>query len=544
MSSFRRSRRFLGPGSHRVFYVIGLAALVLWSLGDLLGLRVHGSGDGGGHADPVAPILLGILIILLVAKAAGDLFERFKQPAVLGELIGGVVLGNLGSYLGWDLMVFLREGATIPQIAHEVLAGAATWDEAARQALPALSFPDGGGGNGPQIVKLLSGPHGASTLLTAEAIDIFSRVGVIILLFMVGLESNLREMAGVGRSALLVALVGVVTPFALGYAASYLLATGDLLPAGMAAWKVHAFVGATLCATSVGITARVLKDLGKLALKEARIILGAAVIDDVMGLVILAVVLGVVSPTATISLLGVSWIVLKAVLFLVGALVLGVYLTPILTSAVAKMRVAGMKLIYALVFCFALSWVANWIELATIVGAFAAGLVLEEVHFKDFRGQQHELEELIDPIATFLVPVFFVLMGVQVKIEALTASSTVIWIGLALTLAAWVGKQTCGLVSGSGTDRLSVGLGMVPRGEVGLIFAAMGKQAGVFTDGLFSAMVIMVILTTLVTPPLLSWSLKRWEEKHPAENEQERPEGPAGTGDSAAESDPTASGTE
>jgi len=406
--------------------------------------------EGSGHADPVAPVLLWIVVILIAAKIGGELFEKFNQPAVLGELIFGVLVGNL----------------------HLI---GITW-----------------------FIPISSDIH----------IDVLSRLGVIILLFMVGLESNIKEMMKVGVPSLLVAIVGVVAPFILGFFVSKFFYPEAVM-------NVHLFIGATLTATSVGITARVLKDLGKLKLAESKIILGAAVIDDIMGLIVLAVISGIIT-TGALSLMSVGMITLKSVVFLIGAIVIGTYTAPWFGKKLAKMNVESMKIISALIVAFILSWAANAIGLATIVGAFAAGLILDDVHFKDVLRKNHHgkkvpemhIEDLIRPIAAFLVPIFFVLMGIQVKLETFT-DPTVLGAAAALTVAAIIGKQVCGLVVKKSYNRLVIGLGMIPRGEVGLIFAAIGKSLGVVNDAIFSAIVIMVIVTTLVTPPLLKVALDK-----------------------------------
>ncbi|HVF60048.1 MAG TPA: cation:proton antiporter [Thermoanaerobaculia bacterium] len=405
------------------------------------------------HGGPVVPVLLGLVVILAAAKLGGELFERFGQPAVLGELVFGVVLGNL-ALLGIDDFEFL-------------------------------------GTNG--------------------GLEVLAQLGVILLLFEVGLESDTREMLAVGWSSLLVACLGVVAPFFLGW--------------GVAAWLLpeehylaHVFIGATLCATSVGITARVLTDLGKVATREARIVLGAAVIDDVLGLVILAVVAGVIAAAdtgGTLAWLDVVLIVLKAVAFLGGALLAGGWAAPRLFRLSSRLKIRGMLLTVALVVCFLLSWVADLIGLAPIVGAFAAGLILDEVHYRDFRDRgEHKLEELLRPIATFLVPVFFVLMGVRVDLASF-ARVEVLGFAAVLTAAAIAGKMICAAgVLERGLDRLSVAVGMVPRGEVGLIFAGFGAQLvlggeRVIVPAVYAAIVIMVIVTTLITPPALKLTLAR-----------------------------------
>ncbi len=403
-----------------------------------------------GHTDPVAPVLLWIVVVLVAAKFGGEIFEKFNQPAVLGELIFGVFVGNLH----------------------------------------------------------LVGINWFTPIAGDIHIDVLSRLGVIILLFIVGLESNVKEMMKVGAPSLLVAIVGIVVPFTLGYFVSQYFYPE-------AAINVHLFIGATLTATSVGITARVLKDLGKLQLPESKIILGAAVFDDIMGLIVLAVVSGIIT-TGALSLMSVGMITLKSVVFLIGAIVIGTYTAPALGRWIAKMNVDGMKVISSLIVAFILSWAANEIGLATIVGAFAAGLILDDVHFKDCCRKDHHgrivpeshIEDLIRPIAAFLVPIFFVLMGIQVKLETFINPS-VLGVAAGLTVAAIIGKQVCGLVVKKTYNRLVIGLGMIPRGEVGLIFAAIGKGLGVVNDALFSSIVIMVIVTTLVTPPLLKVALDK-----------------------------------
>ncbi len=422
-----------------------------------------------GHSDPIAPALLALFVVLLAAKLGGELFERLSLPAVLGELIAGIVLGNL------------------------VLVN------------PAWSF----------LEPLRVTPIRESWALI---LDSLARFGVIILLFEVGLESTVAGMMKVGKSALLVAVLGVIAPFLLGFAASWIFVK-ELPPAlaaaapGLSLNYVHLFMGAVLCATSVGITARVFKDLGKLHTKEAQIILGAAVIDDVLGLIILAVVSGIVSAAEMGRALDIGSILRLigvAVLFLGGSLTIGAFLVPRIMGQLAKLRTGGMMIVSALLFCFGMAYLANAVGLAPIIGAFAAGLLLEEVHFKKFR-ENVEIEHLIKPISAFLVPVFFVLMGIQVRLETFTQLS-VLGVAAGLTVAAIVGKQVCGFgVLERGVSKLSVGIGMIPRGEVGLIFAGAGRILKVIDDATFSAAVIMVIVTTLITPPVLKMVLARRE---------------------------------
>ena len=411
-----------------------------------------GQAPIAGHGDDVARVLLALAIILTGAKLGGHLAVRLGQPAVLGELVAGVVLGNL-PLLGVGTFTFIAHDPTI---------------------------------------------------------DVLAQLGVLILLFEVGLESTVRDMLKVGLPSLFVAVLGVVTPFVLGWG------VGAVLLPGHSAYA-HAFLGATLTATSVGITARVLTDLGKSQSAEARVILGAAVIDDVLGLVILAIVGGAiqaanlgeqVAVSATLAVLA------KAIGFLGVALALGVWLSPKLFRVASRLRGSGVLLVTALVVCFVLAYLAAEIGLAPIVGAYAAGLILEDVHFREFRERgEHRLEELVAPVTTVLVPVFFVLMGMRVDLSAF-ARIDILGLAAALTIAAIIGKQACSLGAYGSLDRLSVGLGMVPRGEVGLIFAGIGLTLSIggeriVDENVFSAVVIMVIVTTMITPPALKWSLTR-----------------------------------
>ncbi|MGV3720208.1 MAG: cation:proton antiporter [Actinomycetota bacterium] len=413
--------------------------------------------EAGGHTELINQLLIGLVLILVGAKLGGALFERAGQPAVLGEILFGILLGNLG-LIGLDGLEFLRHN---------------------------------------------------------QAITALSELGVVVLLFEVGLESNVQEMRRVGASSLLVAVLGVVAPFALGWGtARYFLPHEP--------WQVHTFVGAALCATSVGITARVLRDLGQLQRSESRIVLGAAVIDDVLGLVILAVVSGLIKASsggAPLSALGIALIILQSLGFLVGAILIGGILSPRLFRAAGSLRIEHMLLVTSLSLCFGLAWLAAQIGLAPIVGAFAAGLILDPVHYKDQNLGEHTVEELVHPIAAFLIPVFFVVTGMSVDLAAL-GNVSVLGFAAVLTVVAIVGKQACYFgVLGPGLNRLAVGIGMVPRGEVGLIFANIGltlhvigpggKLEPVVSSSTFSAVVIMVMVTTLVTPPLLKWALLR-----------------------------------
>jgi Kef-type K+ transport system membrane component KefB len=277
------------------------------------------------------------------------------------------------------------------------------------------------------------------------------------------------------------------------------------------------FLGAAITATSVGITARVLKDMRASRSDEAKIILGAAVVDDVLALVVLGAVTAWVGATpagAAFPTTSIVALVMKTTGFLVLAIVLGMWLTPIWFRRAAQLRTGGALLAVGLCFCFFLSWAASAIGLAALVGAFAAGLVLEDRHSEIFvqRGER-PLGELLQPMTSFLVPVFFVLVGFRTNLSALGRPALLVF-ALALSLAAIVGKLSCAMgVLKSGVGRLIVAVGMIPRGEVTLVFAALGRalsigQAPLLDERGYTAIVAVVIVTTLVTPPALKWSMR------------------------------------
>ncbi len=442
-------------------------------IGLLISDKVFAAGGDAGASHGPAMTLLYMSAIFLFA-ALGRLVTRVGQPQVLGELLVGVVLGNLG----------------------------------------------------------LIGLHVFDGILGSEHIKFLSDLGVIILLFLVGLESNLYEMKKVGGRASLVAVIGVVVPFVLGawVVGPWLLP--DLDP------NTYLFLGAALTATSVGITARVFKDFGKLKIPEAQIVLGAAVIDDVLGLIILAVVTAMATLGAVTFGL-VSIIIAKAILFLVGSIIFGRLFAPKIGHIFSQIHTgAGLKFTFAVVFALIYAAIAGLIGLAPIIGAFAAGLVLDPVHFKYFRKPQmaedlesqadlasnvehkeelkkkakhhteKHIEELIEPVGHFLIPIFFVYTGMNVKLETLF-DPNIIMVALGITAVAFIGKYVSGFAAARGMNKNIIGFGMVPRGEVGLIFAAIGKEIGVLNDEIFSIIIIMVILTTLLTPPILAHFLKR-----------------------------------
>ncbi len=443
-------------------------------VGVLLAQFVWAAEEGASHAQ-FAETFLWIALILIAAKLS-SLVERWGQPAVLGELVIGVVLGNL----------------------------------------------------------LLGGIHFFEPIKENSIISFLAELGVVILLFQIGLESNIQEMKKVGFRAGLVAVVGVVVPFVLGT-----WVVGPWILPGLTT-NAYLFIGAALTATSVGITARVFKDLGTLHSSESKIVLGAAVIDDVLGLIILSVVTAIVS-SGSVSAGSVGFIFMKAILFLVGSIAIGQLIAPGLGRMLPRIQAGvGMKLTLAICFGLIFAYFANAIGLAAIVGAFAAGLVLDPVHFRYFKDpsivheirekfrdedekvktslahiiQKHShrhIEDIVEPIGHFFVPIFFVVTGMAVKLETLF-NIPILLVALAVTVVAMMGKIVTGAVAGK-VNKWIVGWGMVPRGEVGLIFATIGMGLGVISEEVFSVIIIMVILTTLLPPPILSWLIRKQERR-------------------------------
>lgn len=394
----------------------------------------HGIGAGTWAA---------LALIILFAKLGGELAMRLRQPAVLGELLAGVFLGNV--------------------------------------PIAALSHAADGPG-----------------------IEFAAELGVMLLLFQVGLESSVADMAKVAPRAGAVAVLGVAFPSALGMVVSRLL-----LP--HAPLSAHLFIGATLCATSVGITASVLKDLNVLTSQEAKVILGAAVIDDVLGLVVLAIVSAVAVQGAPSGAM-IARISGTAVAFVVGALAIGLWVTRGVYRVAATLRAPDVLGALSVAMCLLLAGASATAGLAAIVGAYAAGLLLDEVSVRPFgEDSRRRIEHFVSPIVAVFAPVFFVRTGMSVKLAGLDATALVL--AALLAIVAVVGKVAAGLgvrrTADGSIDRLTVGLGMTPRGEVGLIFAAAGAKIEVggkplLSPAIYAALVAAVFVTTLLAPPALA----------------------------------------
>lgn len=450
---------------------------------------VFASGNAD-HTDPIASVILAVTGIFFFAILGRYLARRLHQPGVLGELLMGVLVGNLAYFCGSHLIIILREGAAIFDVVKDMLEG----NSLSQSVSSVITNPY----YAKQITKALSAPQGTEYIKIAYVVDIFSRYGVIFLLFMVGLESSFEELKHTGRESIFVAIIGVVAPMILGFTAAYFL-----LPES--SYSADLFIAATLSATSIGITARVLAEMNKLRTREARTILGAAMLDDILGLIILAVVSSIVIGGA-VDMMLVLKILISCLLFFMGVLYLGPY---VLVKAVGFFRFLEpweSKLFISFIFVMALSWLATYVHLAAIIGAFAAGIVIHDGYFilhEPYHPKEHRtIQLLISPLESILAPMFFMLIGIQVKLETFY-NWHVILLAAGLLLAAIVGKLISGIGANRKDDRLLVGIGMLPRGEVGLVFASIGRTLGVISDDLFSAIVLMVIITTFIAPPLL-----------------------------------------
>jgi len=381
----------------------------------------------------LASFLVALAAILIGARVGGEIATRLGQPAVLGEIVAGLLLG----------------------------------------------------------------PHALGLVPEHDVIRLLAEIGVLLLLFEIGLSTDLPAMLRVGSAALRVAVVGVALPFLGGYLFALALGTRDLVPV---------VLGATLTATSVAITARVLSDLGQLDSQEARIILGAAVIDDVIGVVILALVERMgdagrldVGPAIGALIIGIG--------FLVVAVAVGRLVAPALVRWVEGARTRGALLTLAVALALLLGLLAARTGSAALIGAMAAGLLLAGTPRRD------DIEREVRPLVDFFAPIFFVTVGAAVNLELLSPlkaeNAHTLALGAGLVLVAIAGKLASGLVAGRGVRGLVVGTGMIPRGEVGLLFAGVGRTTGVLDDALFGAVVAVVLVTTLIAPPLLSWAYRR-----------------------------------
>lgn len=409
-------------------------------------------------------VLLTLIFIYIASKIGSEIAKRLDLPPVLGELVAGVIIGVSALHL----VIFPEGGFTASD----------SWIMSGLQFLNNLS------------------PEAVNSIFTAqsEVISVIAELGVIILLFEIGLESDLRQLKEVGIQAFVVAFIGVTAPFAAGTLGLMYFFHVAAIPA--------IFAGAALTATSIGITSKVLAEIGQLKSKEGQIIVGAAVIDDVLGIIVLAVVASL-AKTGEVDITNVAILLVSAIAFLFGSILLGGFFNKSFVALVAKLETRGSIIIPAFVFAYTMAFIGNAIHLEAILGAFAAGLVLDETDARK------ELDELIKPIADLLVPVFFVTVGARADLSVLNPmipeNRSGLLIAVFMLAVAIAGKVITGWVVFGIPDinRLAIGVGMVPRGEVGLVFAGIGTASGAIDKPLEVAIIIMVIMTTFLAPPFL-----------------------------------------
>ncbi|WP_397335874.1 cation:proton antiporter [Paenibacillus thiaminolyticus] len=370
-------------------------------------------------------IVLMLLIVLTATKLAGDLTVRLGQPSVLGKLIVGIILGP--AVLGW--------------------------------------------------------------VTNGEIVRDMAEVGVILLMFIAGLETDLEQLKQNWKASVAVALGGIILPFIGGYLAGTTL--------GMDQGQ-SLFIGLLLCATSVSISVQTLKDLGQLSSREGTTILGAAVVDDVLVVILLAFMLSFLGAGTEQASLG--WIVGKKVIFFAGAIAAGIFVVPLLMRWLAPLKVSEAVISAALIICFAFSYGAEQLGVAGIIGAFAAGVAISQTDFKQ------EVEHRLEPIAYgIFVPVFFVSVGLEVTFAGLGQNVGFILLFSLIAIATklfgcMLGARMTGF---SRRSAFGIGTGMISRGEVALIIATTGLEGALFDPALFTPLVIVIIVTTLVTPPML-----------------------------------------
>jgi Kef-type K+ transport system membrane component KefB len=409
-------------------------------------------------------VLLSLVVIYLASKIGGEISQNLNFPPVLGELVGGVIVGVSALHL----VVFADSG---------------------------LPVSDAGVMSVLQWIYQIS-PTALNSVFESqsEVISVLAELGVIILLFEIGLECDLRQLKEVGVQAVVVACVGVAAPFAAGTIGLMTIFHVAAIPA--------IFAGAALTATSIGITSKVLSELGQLKSTEGQIIVGAAVIDDVLGIIVLAVVASL-AKTGAVDVSNVIYLIVSATVFLIGSILLGGVFNKGFVLVVEGLKTRGNIVIPAFIFAFFMAFLGNAIHLEAILGAFAAGLVLDETD------ERNELDELIKPVADLLVPIFFVTVGARADLgvlnPAIPANQSGLLIAVFLIAIAIIGKLITGWVvfGQPGINRLAIGVGMIPRGEVGLVFAGIGSASGAIDKPLEVAIIVMVILTTFLAPPFL-----------------------------------------
>ncbi|MFZ0929424.1 MAG: cation:proton antiporter [Syntrophobacteraceae bacterium] len=452
------------------------------------------------YGDPAARVF-GVLALIVCCAAIGRFAARkLKQSQVLGELAVGIIVGAIAYQLGSPTVIIIRHSELIQQTNDRALSEGENWETTVRSTLGRAGLPKE---VAERVERVLLRSDFPSYLLLARSIQLFASFGVAMLLFMVGLEVSLKELRSIGVSASAVALTGVGITFGLVFLTTLLLLpkTAGLMP--------PLFAGAALCASSVGIAARIFRDMRRIDMKEAKLVLGAAIMDDVLGLIVLAMVTAVATRGA-VEIGHLFWILLKTALFLGAVVIFGTRFLQKTVQFLARLDLGNIKLLYPFALLMLLAWLADKIGLAAIIGAFAAGVVIKEESFSGIGpglDPDQSVESILAPFEGILAPIFFVLVGLQVNL-AMLANVKVMLSGLVISTVAVAGKLASSLAVRGGANRLIVGAGMLPRVEVALIVASMGKSLGVLDDALFSVIIMVVLLTVLMTPPLLKWAIE------------------------------------
>ena len=404
-------------------------------------------------------VLFAMAVILALARLGSIIFAKLGLPGLIGEILAGVIIANIAG--GAFMTDVLNIDVAVPNDNYEVL-------------------------------------------------HVLAELGVIFLLFSVGLETKVKDLLGSGKAAFLCAVLGVILPFIAGFA--LILALGDY------STNAAMFMGAAMVATSVGITARIIKDMKLMDAKESRIIIAAAVIDDVLGMVVLAIVQGM-AESDDINMVDLAIIIFKAVAFVLVAIAVAKWVVPKIHDffdernrkivASGKVPYSFNKLVLSIIVCLSMAYLAEYIGLAAIIGAFLAGMMFANYAW------EWELEHKIEAITSFLISFFFVNVGLQVDLNTMTEASVLILAGIVIVLALLTKYIGCGVGARLGdktVDKSSmniIGVGMMPRGEVGIIIAAIGLASGVMTADLYGVVVLMSVATTIIAPPILSSLFKK-----------------------------------
>lgn len=452
------------------------------------------------HGDPFAVVFESFAIILAAALLGRYLISKVKQSVVLGELLIGIALGSILIAFDRPTVHLVRNQEVVASVVEKIESGNISIEKAVDETLTSASIPDK---EKEHLKEILTSGQVSRYSTLARYIQLFSTIGIALLLFMVGLEGSIADLVKIGGQGILIALLGIVVTMGLAYTALTFLLSAKADP------RLAFFGAAAICSTSVGITARVLKDMDKLSTSEAKVTMGAAVFDDIFGLIILAILAAVMGQAAA-EPVSIGGILIKIGLFLILVLVFGLLALPRITPYVEKLDPKSARLLFPFILLLAFCFLANAFGLAMIIGAYFAGLMIKDNMFTTAsEGEHHDtIHSLISPIEGIFVPVFFVLMGIQVDVS-LFADSEVLLLGIVLSAIAVAGKIGAGIFLPKDMNKLAVGWGMVPRGEVVLIFASIGKTMGIMNDQFYAVIVMVILITVLVTPIALKMTFNR-----------------------------------